>query len=231
MIGAEFWKSYLEVYDVLNKLPAYRQFVSDVCDELATSQGDLVLDAGCGTGNVSLRVSEAGGRVVALDYCLGALEDHRAKDGDSSPVLADVARQLPFADGCFDRIVSSNVLFALPAESQRYALREFRRVLKPGGTIVLANMLRGRHGVKTAANVIRDGVRADGLRATLAKMTRLMPDMVKMAYYNAKLERERSHHRFGIDEQRQLLEEEGFHLVSETRIVYSGQAALNSACK
>jgi len=231
MIGPDFWRRYFRVYDVLNLLPSYRQLMSDLCQELGARQGDLVLDAGSGTGNLAVRIGEVSARVVALDYCPEALYRHRVKDGDCALALADLRRGLPFVDDCFDGVVSSNVLFALPAESQRYALREFRRVLKPGGTIVLANMLRGRHGLKTAANVIRDGVRADGLRATLAKMTRLMPDMVKMAYYNAKLERERSHHRFGIDEQRQLLEEEGFHLVSETRIVYSGQAALNSACK
>jgi ubiquinone/menaquinone biosynthesis C-methylase UbiE len=50
---------------------------------------------------------------------------------------ADLNRQLAFPDDTFDRIVSVNVLYAL--KDPHFALREFSRILKPGGKIVVAS--------------------------------------------------------------------------------------------
>ena len=231
MIDTEFWSRYFKVYDVLNLLPTYRQLLSDVCQELGAKQGDLVLDAGSGTGNLALRIREAGGQVVALDYCRQALERHRSKDNRCSLILADLARGLPFIDDCFDRIASNNTLYTLSADDQRDTLKELHRVLKPGGKIVLANPRTGLNPLSTCLNVMADNIRAEGLWTTARKMAALMPGMIKMAYYNRRLGMESQHHRFEPDEQRALLDDVGFRQVSETKLVYSGQAVLNGAYK
>jgi len=231
MIGAEFWRRYFKVYDVLNLLPTYRQLLSDVCEELGTERGELVLDAGSGTGNLALRIREAGNQAVALDYCREALESHRSKDGCYSLILADLRRELPFKDSCFDKIASNNTLYTLSAEDQKNALRELHRVLKPGGKIVLANPRTGLNPLSMYLRVIADNIRAEGLWTTARKMAALMPDMIKMAYYDWKLRMESQYHRFDHEEQRALLEDAGFSQVSETRVVYSGLAVLNSGHK
>ena len=231
MIDVEFWRRYFKVYDVLNLLPTYRQLLSDVCQELGAKQGDLVLDAGSGTGNLALRIGEAGSQVVALDYCREALERHRSKDNHCSLILADLTRGLPFIDDCFDKIASNNVLYSLSADDQRDTLKELHRVLRPGGKIVLANPRAKQNPLRVSLNVIADNIRADGLWTTARKMAALMPDMIKMAYYNRKLRMESQHHTFEREEQRALLEDVGFCLVSETKLVYSSQGVLNSGYK
>jgi len=231
MISAEFWGRYFQVYDVLNLLPTYRQLLSDVCEELGTERGELVLDAGSGTGNLALSISKAGGVVVALDYCREALDSHSSKDGCCSLILADLRRELPFKDCCFDKIASNNTLYTLSAEDQKNALRELYRVLKPGGKIVLANPGAGLSPLSICVRVIADSVRAEGLWTTARKMAASMPDMIKMAYYSWRLRTESQHQRFEPDEQRRVLEDVGFRTVSDTKVVYTGHALLNSALK
>lgn len=231
MIDVGFWRRYFRVYDALNHLPTYKQLLLDVSEEAGAKDGELVLDAGSGTGNLAVRIAESGGRVIALDYCPEALDRHRNKDGRGNLILADLSRGLPFTDGSFDKIASTNALYALSADDQRATVREFHRVLKSGGKIVLANPRKGQRAPSMVLNVIADNVRGDGLCITVKKMLALLPDMIRMAYYNWRLRMESQHHRFEGDEQRILLEHVGFHSVSETKVVYSGQAVLNSAYK
>ena len=231
MIGAEFWRGYFRVYDALNLLPTYRRLLGDMCAEVGTEQGELVLDAGSGTGNLALRISEAGGVVVALDYCRQALEIHRSKDSHSSLILADLRRQLPFRDSCFDKIASNNTLYTLSAEEQRNSLKELHRVLKPSGRIVLANPGTALSPLGVCLRVIADGVRAEGLWTFVRKLAASMPAMIKMGYYSWRLRSESRHQRFDPSEHRALLESAGFRLVSPPRLVYTGHAVLNTAHK
>lgn len=231
MLDPEFWRRYFKVYDVLNVLPTYTQLLSIVCEELEPMEGDLILDAGSGTGNLSLRMVENGSNVVALDYCLQALERHRMKGNNCYLILADLRIKLPFRDNCFDKIGSNNMLYTLTADDQQYTLKEIYRILKPDGKVVLANPKTGWNPMRIYIEGLQDNIKAEGFWKTIKKAAKVTIPTIKMFYYNGKLKKESQYHCFLHDEQKELLKNIGFRVVSETRTVYADQHVLNSGYK
>jgi SAM-dependent methyltransferase len=106
-----------------------------------------VLDAGCGTGAV-MRYLAPYGRVVGFDFSAEALR-FCTQRGHERLSQASVL-QLPFADNEFDLIVSFDVICEIGVDDGQ-ALREFARVLKPGGRLFLRlpafRWMRGRHDI------------------------------------------------------------------------------------
>jgi SAM-dependent methyltransferase len=114
--------------------------VLDALDPARVTAGP-VLDAGCGTGGFLSRLRRAwpggGGPMAAaigLEYNPVAAARARAKAG--VPVAVGSVNAIPFADGAFGGLVSLDVLCHAAAEPER-ALAEFRRVLRPGGRLVV----------------------------------------------------------------------------------------------
>jgi SAM-dependent methyltransferase len=120
----------------------------------------LILDAGCGTGGTTRRLARFG-EVIGVDLAWEALEP--AHTLDLSLARASVER-LPFADAAFDVVTSFEVVYHLGVSSDGAALIELRRVLKPGGLLLLRvpahDWLRGEHDrlVHTRHRYSRDEV-------------------------------------------------------------------------
>lgn len=113
------------------------------------------LDAGCGTGrNLRFLSERLGGpeRVVGLDYSALAL-DCCVERGFSGRLTRGSVNALPFADAAFDLVTAFDVLVTQGVDD-RAALREFARVLRPGGRLLLRvaayDWLRGRHDLEWA---------------------------------------------------------------------------------
>jgi ubiquinone/menaquinone biosynthesis C-methylase UbiE len=106
-------------------------------------QGDRVLDAGCGSGRLIPLICERigpAGFLVELDFASGMLELGRGKaNGNNVTFVPGDAHALPFRDDDFDRIIALALLPHL--DDKPLALKEFHRVLKPGGTLVLAHQM------------------------------------------------------------------------------------------
>ena len=113
-------------------------------ERLGLRPGDLFLDAGAGFGRHAFEAARRGARVVALDYAAEELTGTRATfaamaEAGEIPadrfvgVLRGDATKLPFGDGVFDRIVTSEVLEHI--QDDVAAISELTRVLKPGGTL------------------------------------------------------------------------------------------------
>jgi ubiquinone/menaquinone biosynthesis C-methylase UbiE len=110
--------------------------------------GQRLLDAACGTGRATLDLArEVGesGRVDALDLTDAMLDQARAKiekAGLSNLVFFQQgnARQLPYPDNTFDLLYNGYMFDLIPKEGFLPILKEFARVLKPGGKLVLVNM-------------------------------------------------------------------------------------------
>ena len=123
---------------------------------LGVSQGETMLDLGCGAGRHAFESARQGCRVVALDRSMddvrqvkqafdadgttgGTAGDSTSggtAQGTSASVLASDATALPFPDNSFDRIIASEILEHIPDDTA--ALRELARVLRPGGTIAVS---------------------------------------------------------------------------------------------
>ncbi len=99
--------------------------------------GRRILDAGCGSGPLSAALLARGAAVTGFDVSAAMVELARQRLGDGADLrVADLAAPLPFADAEFDDVVSSLVLHYL--EDWAVPLAELRRVLKPGGRLIVS---------------------------------------------------------------------------------------------
>jgi ubiquinone/menaquinone biosynthesis C-methylase UbiE len=151
---------------------------------LEPEPGERILELGPGTGYYSLRVAEwvgPGGTLdildvqqEMLDHTLGRAE--RSGLSNIVPTRAD-ARELPYPDDHFDAAFLVTVLGEIP--DQDAALRELRRVVRPGGRIVVGELFGDPHMVTHRA--LRDRAASAGLRVerklggSLWHFTRLTP--------------------------------------------------------
>jgi len=108
-----------------------------------------ILDAGCGTGAVMKYLCQYG-EVTGFDFSAEAL---RFSHQRAHTRLAQASvLEIPFASSHFDLIVSFDVICETGVNDEQ-ALLEFRRILKPGGLVMLRlpayNWLRGKHDVAT----------------------------------------------------------------------------------
>jgi demethylmenaquinone methyltransferase/2-methoxy-6-polyprenyl-1,4-benzoquinol methylase len=102
--------------------------------ESVVRPGDRVLDVCCGTGDLAIAASRAGGRVTGLDFSPQMLERARRKAPELEWVQGD-ALALPFDDASFD---AATVGFGVRnVDDLEAALRELRRVLRSGGLLAI----------------------------------------------------------------------------------------------
>ena len=101
------------------------------------TRGKRVLDYGCGSGYGSAQIAEDADHVTAVDVAADAIDHARAHfQRDNLDFLTiDPAERLPFADASFDVVLSFQV-FEHVSDTSHY-LSEIRRVLRPGGKLVL----------------------------------------------------------------------------------------------
>jgi SAM-dependent methyltransferase len=106
-----------------------------------------VLDLGTGTGTLARGYRERGARTIALDLSLPML---RAAQ-DAGPRVASRAESLPFADGAFDAVTAGQCWHWFDAAA---AAAECWRVLRPGGTLIIAHFdyLADRPGIAAATD-------------------------------------------------------------------------------
>ncbi len=98
--------------------------------------GELVLDAGCGTGRNLQPLLDAGAYPVGVDFSAGMLAVAHKLYPDVPLVVADLQQPLPFADESFDAALCA--LVGEHLENLASLLLEFRRVLRPGGRLLFS---------------------------------------------------------------------------------------------
>ena len=99
--------------------------------------GRRILDAGCGSGPITATLRDRGATVTGFDSSAEMLALARKRLGpDADLHLADLDSPLPFPDDAFDDVVAALVLHYL--EDWTRPLAELRRVLRPGGRLIVA---------------------------------------------------------------------------------------------
>ena len=115
--------------------------------------GEAVLDAGCGTGDLTIEMRRYAGPnalIAGIDASPEMVARARQKAtrlGIELDLRVEPLETLSFANQTFDVVVSSLVFHHLPPELKRQGLAEIRRVLRPGGRLLIVDFLRSPHHV------------------------------------------------------------------------------------
>jgi SAM-dependent methyltransferase len=152
-IGSGVWQADLseaerarleEILERLGGDPLLRRVALRSVELMALAPGSRVLDVGCGTGVLLPALAQAVGRqgsVAGLDYSADLLRT--ARERVETEGIADIvtltegdATKLPFDDASFDAAHTDRVLMHL--DDADAAIREMRRVVRPGGWVVAA---------------------------------------------------------------------------------------------
>jgi SAM-dependent methyltransferase len=113
-----------------------------VLEALALDPAHTVVDAGCGTGRLLEALLDRAGHVIGVDHSPASLEVARARVPEEKRPRLELAvgdvRSLPVADATADRVLCMEVLQHVPtAEFRAEAVAELRRILRPGGILIL----------------------------------------------------------------------------------------------
>ncbi len=107
------------------------------------SEGDRVLDLGCGNGKTSAALMDQGAVVTGIDFSPSAVGSCRKLFGDRGTFTEADVRSLPFEDQTFDRVVSVHVIEHVPESDVIKAAGEIVRVLRRGGILYLRCFAEG----------------------------------------------------------------------------------------
>ena len=125
-VAPQYWSKYFEPFFV----PMYKKTL----EQLQLNEDSLLLDAGCGSGLFSNMAIATGAQVIGTDAAPGLLEMARERNPDNNFLEEDL-EALPFATDSFDAVVGFNSFQY--AGNFTAALAEAKRVLKPGGKLVI----------------------------------------------------------------------------------------------
>ncbi len=185
------------VYDVMNRVMTmgldmrWRRLAA----RSVVREGDRVLDAACGTGDLAVASLRAGAaRVTGLDFSERMLERARRKAPHAEWVRGDMLA-LPFADGTFD--VATVGFGVRNVADLPLALRELRRVLRPGGRVAVLEITRPRGPLKLFYSLWFDRI--------VPLLGRLLPGGEAYSYLPASVKRFP-----GADELAGMMREAGF---------------------
>lgn len=133
------YDAFAEAYSAENETSLVNAFYER--PEMLRLAGDVrnrhILDAGCGHGPLAGALIERGARVTGFDSSEAMIGLAKQRLGEEAELqVADLGQPLPFDDDTFDDVVASLVFHYLP--DWQAALRELRRVLRPGDRLIMS---------------------------------------------------------------------------------------------
>lgn len=196
--------AFLPFYDLFTVALGARKVHRALIGQAGLAAGQRVLEIGCGTGNLSVRAKRAqpGVELVGSDPDPLALAraERKARGLTGIRFERGYAQRLPHPDGAFDRVLSSLMLHHLDQDTKAAAVAEVYRVLRPGGSLHLADFAGETHGLHgfLARRMAKSGHLADNLDDGIARLlaaagfectevaAQRHPVMGRIGYYRAR---------------------------------------------
>jgi ubiquinone/menaquinone biosynthesis C-methylase UbiE len=131
-------------YDLLARVLGYRKVYAALIAQAEVTDSHRVLEIGCGTGNLIIRAKRTHPGIDAIgsdpDPLALSRAQRKARGLNQIRFERGYAQQLPYADGQFDRVLSSMMLHHLDSDAKSAAAAEIFRVLRPGGRLHLVDI-------------------------------------------------------------------------------------------
>lgn len=206
-ILAKNWDKHVVHAEDVARVGGFRDLRERIIARAELEPGDVVVDLGAGTGLLALALADDVQRVWAIDISPRMSEYLRVKAAsgelENIETVTASAVSLPLVDGSVTVVVSNYCLHHLRDADKRRALAEIHRVLRPGGRLVIGDMM---FGVGLARRRDRRVIGAH-LRGMLRKGP---AGMARLARAAARLLTGRWEHPAPADWWQQALAEQGF---------------------
>jgi ubiquinone/menaquinone biosynthesis C-methylase UbiE len=153
-----------------------------IVEAVADRNPAVVVDVGCGTGALSIPIAARlpSARVIGVDGDPQVLDIARGKPGAETVEWTEgLAGALPLKAGAADVVVTSLVLHHLPLQVKREMLSEARRVLRPGGRLIVADWAAPQDVVASAGFALLQVL--DGFATTNDNRHGLIPQLIIQA--------------------------------------------------
>ena len=139
------WDERVEAWEKVAASDAFLEIRDRIVELADPRRDDLCVDLGAGTGLLTLALAPRVHELVAVDISgrmLERLDDTAAADGvdNVEPLIADL-RRLPLEDESATLVVSNYAFHHLDDPGKELALAEARRILQPGGRLVIGDMM------------------------------------------------------------------------------------------
>lgn len=139
------WAPQYDLFTRLAGLGVNRPNSTMVVELAKIKAGDTVLDVGCGTGNLTMTAKSAvgkSGKVYGIDAAPEMIELAQKKarqEGIEVTFEIGLVEKIPFPNASFDVVINRLMIHHLPDDLKHQAFAEILRVLKPGGSLLVAD--------------------------------------------------------------------------------------------
>jgi ubiquinone/menaquinone biosynthesis C-methylase UbiE len=145
VLAEKNWDRYVAQAELVARTDGFQALRDRILERAEIARGEVVADIGAGTGLLTLPAAETAERVWAVDISPQmcgylATKALSAERHNIEPVVAS-AVSLPLVSGSVDVVISNYCLHHLGHAEKLVALAELHRVLRPGGRLVLGDMM------------------------------------------------------------------------------------------
>jgi ubiquinone/menaquinone biosynthesis C-methylase UbiE len=223
---AKDWNGRVADAELIARTDGFRHLRDRIVELAEPQPWHTVVDLGSGTGLLSLAFAEQAARVWAIDSSSAMSEYLRVKaasaDLHNVETVVASAVSLPLVDGVADLVVSNYCLHELRRADKYRALAEARRVLRPGGRLVIGDMMFSLNPVRARDRRVIAG--------TLRKLAaRGLPGAWRLLKNLARLASGRWEYPADARWWRQALAASGFHEVGIELMAHEGGIATAQA--